>query len=69
MAAAHPVAVAIAKDLRRVFGDGVRLTYAQNKLTGATLGGPGPIGAAVVIRKVPSESRLTGSRRPARDHA
>lgn len=33
-----PEAVAIARQFRDVFGDGVRLTYAKDKATGAELG-------------------------------
>jgi hypothetical protein len=38
VAAEHPEAVAIARSFREVFGQGVRLLYAKNKLTGAELG-------------------------------
>lgn len=38
IAARWPEAVAIARQFRDVFGDGVRLTYAKDKATGAELG-------------------------------
>lgn len=34
----HPVAVRFARQFREVFGDGVKLTYAENFQTGSKLG-------------------------------
>jgi hypothetical protein len=51
VAAAHPEAVKLARDFREVFGEGVKLTYAKNKATGAELGKP--LQSKCLVRPIP----------------
>jgi hypothetical protein len=59
IAAAHPEAVSIAREFRKVFGDGVRLTHALHKITGAELGKPMPTESSVPYPEQPAKVRMT----------
>lgn len=64
VARAFPEAVAFARELRAVFGDGVRLMGAINYKTGASIGTLQPSAARAVAPAVASHSMESANRAP-----